>query len=231
MAKSRRSRRPREKADWVYRGFVGNAYDQFEEPFGDTEASGLPSYSQFVVSQSAGAESAGFLVLYDSQNRMAHLMGTATTTSGASYGMLPGAGRAEGKRAKILATEGVMFLEPSTWALGNVLSIGMRLGAWDQDPETGLVSLPAAYSMWSNVTGSVQTDVSLWANSYNHVLERRFWRGFNTSESNIFPQRLRWRGRRTLRPNEAWGIYLEVPPTAVAIRRQSWFRSLVVDEG
>lgn len=235
MARSRRRtsrRRSGPKPDWVYRGPVITPVDDTETAIGTSESAGLASYTQNVISLASGAAQAQVLILYDSQNRLATLAGTEPFAGGQTFGALNRAARAAGKRPVMLATEGQMYIEPSTWAIGNVLAYGWRLGAWDQDPTTGLISLPAEYSMWQTVLGSnPMSSPDVWANSYNHVMEGRFWRGFNSNESNVMPFRMRWRGRRTLRPNECWGIYLEVPTTAVTMRRQPWFRTLVQDEG
>lgn len=232
MARSRRrSPRRREKADWVYRGPVATPVDDSDTPIGDPKTAGLASYTQFVTTMNTGAINARFLVLYDSQNRLAHWAGTSTGVGGSRYGVLNRAARSEGRRARILATEGSIYIEPSTWAIGNVMAFGWRLGAWDQDPQTGLISLPAGYSMTQNVTLSTQDAPDVWANTYNWVREGRFFRGFNSNESNVFNLRIMWRGRRALRGNEAWGLYMEGAPTGVNVRLQPWLRTLVVDEG
>lgn len=224
-----RTRRP--KADWVYRGMFETPGS---EPPADpwvSEAQGLASYTEFVGTFAAGPTSARFLVLYDSRNRLAELASTWSVAGGFnSIAMMPRAARAEGKKPLILASEGQIYLRANTWALGNIMAWGYRIGVFEQDPLTGLVVLNADYSMW-NTSADWNDQVSTWANQSGWVQERRFWRTFNADFPSDTSFSYRWRGRRRLKEHECFGIYLEAESTSVNMLTQPWCRTLVSDEG
>lgn len=220
MARSRRRRAPmvrksRRRADWVYRH---HAYT----PIGGA-ADSLGTYAPRIITQVSGIATAQSHVLYDSQNWL------ATSGQGGinTNAVLSRSGRAEGRNPTILATEGIIYVEPSTWAIGNLIAYGWRLGVWEQDL-TGVFSLDPQYSMWvESAPGPV---CGQWANNgRNNAAERRIHYGFSDNQA-FMVLRVKWRGRRILKPNECWGIYTELESTSVNVRQQFWLRSLVEDE-
>lgn len=227
MAKTRRRRsfntprKRRMRADWVYRS---HAYGPFNEAL-DL----LGTYEEDVVSQSSGIANAQSHVLYDSRDYIA-----TQGTQGANFlADLPAyigpAGRAEGRNPTILRTEGIIYVEPSTWALGNLIAWGGRIGAFEQDG-TGVFSLDAAYSMWVNETTSTFQQVGHWANNgRGNAWERRVHYGFSDNQQFVVI-RVKWNGRRILKPNECWGLFTELESTSVTTRSQYWLRTLVSDE-
>lgn len=229
MARSRRGRsvprgtRRRRKGDWVYRG---NQYPGFTG--GAADPSVQASYTESVTSVLSGLANSRGLILYDSWNRMQHVM-----TAGAGVpNLISNAARVDGSKPCIMATEAWLAFIPDTWALGTVFTMGWRLGVFLQDPISGAVQVPASYSMW--VDNSLADNASVWANDRQWVREGRTCRDFNnTQTAGIQTLSIRWRGRRYLRPDECWALYLEVPGTTqfagVSSRMMPWCRSFVSD--
>jgi len=189
------------------------------------------SYSGFIPAHLTGPANAQSHVLYDSQNYTRQVLGGQF---GVGLGQLGRVARAEGRRPLILAVEGIVYWEPSTWALGNLMAIGMRLGVFEQDPGNGVFLVDAAYSMWVDepaVASSSLSTVGDWANNgRGNAWERRIHYGFSDNQA-FTVTRIRWRGRRALQPNECFGLYTELEPTSVNTRTQYWLRTLVADEG
>lgn len=227
MARSRRrtSRRRRPRADWVFRGsghggnLTGGLLDD-----------NLASYTPVVTSINVGSANARALILYDSQNTLTHPHSDATT---GAMTFLPGAARAEGRNPTILAVVGQLYIEPSTWAAGQIQAYGIRIGAFEQDPQTGLLSLDPDYSMWNILAAPVvSAQASTWANWKNWDYEHRTFRVFTTSNGNGgFQIPIRFRCRRRLKPWQCYAVYMEGENTSVNARIQPWFRTLVSDEG
>lgn len=220
MAKSRRKatarRSSRPKADWVYRANVRAA-----APLVGADA--LGTYEPAVRNINSGHQEGNAIVLYDSHNYVA---GAVRTPS--ALGVLPNAGRAEGSKATALRVEGQMYLEPSTWAVGNIMAAGMRIFVAEQDIASGLCLLDPDYSMWEN---TVTTQPADFANNYRmNMREVRFFQGFDTNDV-LWSIRFGWRGRMRLQANEALWLWLELEGTSVNGRYQSWFRTLIQDEG
>lgn len=212
------SRRPvlREKADWVYRSSVRAIGTQL--PGNDT----LGTYEALVRGQSSGVTNATALILYDSQNRR-----MATGRFAAGPGGFQAAGIAGGRSPRVLGVEGSIYVEPSSWAVGNLIAHGMRVCIFEQDVASGSALLDVDYSMWANATTSSPAD---WVNQGRSVLlERRRHHGFSQNQT-FFTAGFRWRGRRVLAPHEGLFLYLELESTSVNVRFQTWFRSLVADE-
>lgn len=228
MARSRRRRTPTRrkarKADWVYRHHV---IDSNNNPAVFDQ---LGTYEPGIVSHATGVDQAQSHILYDSQNYIAHVAaGGVIAPTGLPH--LQGQARAEGRKPLILAVEGIVYWEPSMWALGNLMAIGMRMGVFEQDQRLGVFSLDVGYSMWLNATGAQQQRVGAWANNgRNNAWERRIHYGFSDNQAFVVV-RVNWRGRRRLEPNECFGLYTELEGTSVGTRTQYWLRTLVADEG
>lgn len=216
--RSRKARRP--KADWVYRNNLLNA---------GAYADGLGTYEPQVIAHSTGVINAQSHVLYDSHN---YLSASRSATPLLGFGFTRSHARAAGRKPTILAVEGIVYWEPSVWAAGNLMAIGMRIGAYEQDV-SGVFSLDPNYSMWVQQlgAGTDSTNPAYWANAgRQNAWERRVHYGF--SDNSVFKVvRVSWRGRRVLNDNECWGLYTELEGTSVNTRTQYWLRSLVSDEG
>jgi len=225
-SRTRRTATPkRRKADWVYRGNARIGTD----PDG-SDADLLGTYEPFIFSHTTGPGNSQGHVLYDSQNWLASV-GAGGADIGTGLRTLNRSARAEGRKPTMLAVEGIVYWEPTTWALGNLMAIGMRIGVFEQDPGTGNLLLDTAYSMWRDETGGSLSTVGMWANNgRGNAWERRIHYGF--SDNSVFTvARIRWHGRRTLMPNECFALYTELEATSVNTRTQAWIRTLVQDEG
>lgn len=212
----------------MYRGAASSAVDA-----NTTTDDLLASYWPGVTTLTVGPTTARALILYDSVNRMSNLINRGGAVV-ADAGVLSRAARAEGRGPLILKTEGTIYFEPSTWSLGQIQAYGMRLGAFEQDPESGTLLLHPDYSMWNEdiPTLGVSAQPATWANTEGWVWERRTFRVFTTSNGNGGIQySMRWSGRRRLKPDQCWAFYLEGENTSVNARIQPFFRSLVSDEG
>lgn len=226
MARSRR-RAPmrttrRAPRDWVYRsnaallGVGTNANDQ------------LGTYQELVMGHSTGVAQAQSHILYDSHDYMAELtrggVGTGNTIN--AQGVLRREARAEGRKPCIHAVEGVIYVEPTVWAIGNLIALGARLGVFEQDT-SGVFLLDASYSMWTDQVLVLAEHVSKFANNRrNNAWERRWFMGWSDTRP-FMVVKIRWRGRRYLESNECFGLFTELQSTSVNTRMQYWMRTLV----
>lgn len=204
----RRSRRP---SDWVYRsnGYAVNGF----------VADNLGTYEPTVFPVASGVGESRARILYDSSNYL-----TETARGGAGPVQLGREARAEGRRTKVVEVDGILYVEPSTWAVGNLIALGWRIGVFDQDVSSGFISLDANYSMWES--GGAYA-AAQWANATRQNLaERRIHFGFSDNQQ-FFTARIRWRGRRLLAENECLALYLELESTSVNTRMQCWCRTRV----
>lgn len=234
MSRSRRSsrvrtpKRSRLRADWVYRannrvlgtGVLGN----------DT----LGTYEPTVKTQNGGVAAASGNVLYDSKNYIGTVTrgGIGAVINQASLGVIPTAARAAGKKPCMLAMEGVLYIEPQAWVLGNVMAVGVRLGVFEQDL-SGVFSIDVGYSMWRDETVFAFSSPAHWADDKRrHAKEWRFFKAFgDASTTPLIVGHLRWRGRRYLEDYECFGLYTELGAAGIGVRMQYWCRTLVSDEG
>jgi len=224
MARTRRKMakppRKRRRADWVYRSAV------FDSAAGAIDD--LYTYAPFTKVLGAGTANANAAILYDSHNY------TAATVQGlfdAPRVRVWAPARAEGLRAFIHRVEGLIILRPSVWAAGSILSYGCRFGIYEQDPAVGAFLIDPAYSMWG-LGANVQNAPAHWANDRKWQHERRFISSFtSTQTAQPFMLRFSFSVRRSLNPNECYGIYSEAAAESVTSTEQMWFRTLVSDEG
>lgn len=225
--------RRRRRADWVYRT---DAF--FQAPSSGTIQlyDALGSYTNALKGISAGAQNAQALMLYDSANAMAHIPHSGIDTTGVTPTVLPilgGEARAEDNpRVTILGVEGVVWHFASDWTLGSELEVGTRIGVFEQDNVTGLVSVDAEYTMFI-AGGNVAQSPATWANNgRNNAWERRLYLAFTPgSERNYIVQPVKWRGRRVLEPNECFAFYMERNANSVSGSFNIWLRTLVAVEG
>jgi len=211
----RRSASPRRKADWVYRG---------DAALDDGSTDDLGTYSAQIITIPSGQATRSAFVLYDSQNYTRQVFGP----SGApSYGSR--AYRAEGARPLILRVQAEIYMEPTVWAVGNIIAQGFRILVDEQDPVTGLLLQNPSYTMWApNVAGHNPAE---FANERNWPWERRVYKVFNLNSDSHRDFRIDIPMRRRLLPHQALWLYTEGESTGVNVRMQIFARSLVVDEG
>jgi len=226
--KSGSFRRRGPKADWVYRPPV-YSYDAEGVP---TPEDGLGTYQSTIIAHAVGTANAQGHILYDSRNFMTHWAAAGTPNSAAlAPQFIASTARADSsRRATMLAVQGVVFISGSDWALGSELSIGMRIGVFEQAPENGLLSIDPAYSMWNTPLG-VAVGPWTWANgARGNAWERRpFLRYVPGQERNYIVMPVFWRGRRVLQENECFALYTELETSSNSASAQYWLRTLVVD--
>lgn len=222
-----RSRGP--APDWVYRPNARTLAT------GSVNNDALGTYEPNFFTVVGGVGNAQSRILYDSKNYVAMVTrgGAGSALTLATVGVMGSSGRAEGKKACIRRVEGVILTEPTTWALGSVMAMGVRMGIFEQDVATGTFSLDASYSMWFNPAALADGPPASFANNRrNNAWEVRQWRYFGDASSNPnMVIRINWTGRKYLEGNECFGMYLELPAVSTSLRTQCWVRSLVIDEG
>jgi len=137
MARSRKrvSRGTRRvKKDWVYRP---NEIAETPTNFGGY--GGARSVSD-------GPGNAASFILYDSQDYIKYITESGVTNAG--FPPMPNAARAEGKLPTCYAVEGWLGIRKTAWTLQDLYRAGWRLGWFEQDLTSGLLSLQAEYTMW-----------------------------------------------------------------------------------
>lgn len=215
-APQRMMRTPRVRKDWVYRpNFVSETVD----PFLGNDL--LGSYDDNILGESSGQAGGNSRILYDSANRIQHVMRT-----GAGLTMvMPGAARVQGRGPTMHWVQGIIYVEPTNWAIGNLIAWGWRIGVFEQAPDSGAIEIDADYSMWQQVASAVP--VATWANQQRtNLWERRIHYGF--SDNQVFTTvRVSTRIRVRLQDHECLAIYTEGEATSVNIRPQYWLRTLV----
>lgn len=209
----------RRKRDWVYRP---NVRGLATAPFSGTDS--LGTYEFQVRSLTTGAAGAQILWLVDAQNR--DLQTSLTGVGAANF--LPGSARPAPSRRKVLAVEGIIYVEPSTWAAGNLMAMGVRIGAYEQDINTGLASVDPDMTMWLGPAGGLgQGAAAIYANDRQLCMyEQRAFKSFGDNGS-IMVMRIRTRLNWSLQPQHGLGLWWEGESTAVNIRYQTWLRTLV----
>lgn len=212
----------RRRFDWVYRD------DIYDDTGALIETGG--SYSSAVGNITGGPLSAAIKILYDSSNYIARVIGAGGVVP-AIYGS---AGRAEGRKPFIAFSHGTVFFTPSTWALGNIAAIGIRMAKFEQDPISGQVLIDPSYTMWSR-TNQVGINPANHANSQPWYAERRIIRGF-TENSAQFSARLAARVRTSLEPHQCLALWFENPGgdnppvnSVSLVMNGCYFRTLVSD--
>lgn len=227
MARSRRrpTRRRRVRTDWVYRG---NTWTLAEPQVQVGTAGTYNDLAGGVKTQVIGIGNAQSLVLLDSSDFYAELamQGNISAAAGNPV-MQTGEARAEKRRQVVRAVEGLIHVEPATWAIGNNMYWCFRLGIWEQT-EREVFSLDPNYSAWTDTSVAFNNvSVGHYANMKRTNLKE--WRIMEVFNSNLsfWNIRVRWRGRRVLEPHECFGIYSEGGAGSVNIRYHTYLRTLV----
>jgi len=222
------TRRKRRGADWVYR----QGYNLIGTRGTGLGADLIGTYDPSVTTVSTGQANAQSRILYDANDYFADLTRGGVGSAGtlASQAVATRAGRSEGRKPCMRAVEGYIYCEPSTWAIGNVMALGVRLGVFEQDIGSGVITIDSAYSMWAYTATLQDPGPAHWANSSRmNCKEWRIWNAFSQN-SPLVVMRIRWRGRKFLNANECFALYLEAPTTSINVRTQYWLRTLVEDE-
>lgn len=232
MARSRRRRfstpRSRKSAsvrpDWVYRANARPAYNPAGAAIMNGDTMGTYGAAETTVSQQTAAAK----WLYDSHNHHVVIQRMEGAAPNQILTTLSRAGRAEGGKATILCTSGVILMRASAWAVGSRRTIGYRMGIFEQAPDSGAMALDPNYSLWANFGNTQPAD---WANMRNWVWERRIFEDFGAANNLTRTVSVFWKGRRTLKPHEGWGLFIEGGASSVDCIQSFWLRTLVVDEG
>lgn len=221
-------RKRRGRVDWVYRpnaptigtGTIGN--------------DNLGTYEYATRTLSTGVANANTLVLYDSANWFAD-MTRGSVGLGSIVGGMGGLGRqarASGRKPIIRAVEGVIICQPTTWALGSQMGLGVRCGVYQQSME-GPAQLDLQESMFIDNNVFPREQISWYANSVRkNVWERRYYKAFgDASTTPSIVMKVRFRCRKFLDDNEGFFLYLESPGSgimsSVNVRYVTFLRTLV----
>lgn len=227
MARSRRravSRRPRRKTDWVYRsnmyGLGGGA-----TPLQQVDIQG--TYEWSVRGLTAGYGTSQVLWLVDAQDREWSIAPYSAT--GVAATMQSKAAKPAARRTKCLFVEGHIYFEPTTWAVGNLMAVGARIVAMEQDILTGFAVLDADYTMWNNgMAGPGRGAAAIYANDRQlNMWEKRMYKAFTSNNEALMVMHIRARLNWALQPHHGLGILLEAESTSVNLRYQTWLRTLV----
>lgn len=211
-------RRARRSFDWVYRP------DIWDESGNQVDSRG--TYSPIIKSLTVGPSNALGLILYDSEERLT--AGAAWTANNAPRQLIRAA-RAEGRRPFIKMVTGQFYVEPSAWAAGNVVALGMRIGIFEQTSDTGAIGIQSTYNMWSQTAANPWQPANFANDRKSRLWETRVMKTFNASTANSWVIPIRASINRTLGPEECLAIYLEGESTSVNMRLQSWLRTLIAD--
>lgn len=217
MARSaKKTARKGPKADWVYRGGVYSAAGGL-----DVEGAGYAGGFRVL------SEGSTVLILYDSQNFFHDGVGGDNNDES-----LHRSARADGRKAQTFRVRGHLNWEATTWAAGDNVYFGWRIGAFEQDATDGGILVPAGYTMLAGVSfGDAQPSVYANAaklNAWEHRVRYHFASG---NETSVRSMNINVPIRRTLMPNECLALYWELAPNSVGIQYASYLATLVSDEG
>jgi len=225
MARSRRRmmRTKRERTDWVYRSDMYGLRDG-----GNVGGQSLDgTYDWDVRSLTSGQATAQVLWLVDAADRELSLAAVADATAT----LQSRAAKPEQKRTQVRAVEGVIYFEPTTWAVGNLMAIGVRIAAFEQDINTGQAVVDGSYTMWrrAGANGPERMAASIYANDRQlNMYERRMWKAFASNNEALMVMKIRARLRWSLPSHHGLALWLEGENTGVNVRYQTWLRTLVV---
>lgn len=218
--KRRFTRKPRVKADWVFRNDLydvgGNAID--------ASGSYVPNVSKVLV---PGFASGTVFWLYDSYN----LDMQSEFAGGGAQPIAKGKWRrSEAANPKILRVSGEMSFTPSVWALGSSYFLGVRFGIFTQDAYTGLALFDQRYNLWgtTNVTED-QQQPARFANDRSWQHQRMTIVRFNDNNATL-NWLFNFRVNRRLRPDEGYGVYVETAVGSVNLTVNNRLRTLVADD-
>lgn len=207
MSRTRRRtpmRRKKRRADWVYRTHYGESVTHG----GYQPATSVTVARNLVAPATINSQA---LILLDSQAFMEVLMADSFSFA---VGM-PAASRPElPKRPKVDLVEGDLMVRYLQWTTGAQYQWGWRLGWFEQDTITGLLSLQAEYSMFEpNLAGTdLPQDVANFANdNMGNCREQFTFKRFVTDGSDFATIRFKARiGKRAPTTKHCLALYLEL---------------------
>lgn len=221
MARSRRRSVPRgtRGTDWVYRS---NLRGLTSAPFNAVDS--LGTYEFQVRSLTSGFATAQALWLVDAADRENSVAVTSTTQAA----LQSKAAKPEGPRTRVLEVEGHIYIEPSTWAAGNLMAVGIRICALEQDIVTGLASVDPDMTMWLNTGVGYAGAAAVYANDRQlNMHEQRAYKGFSDNQT-FMVVHVRAKTPWTLQSHHGLALWLEAESTSVNVRYQTWLRTRVM---
>lgn len=222
MARSRRTMRRRtsrrRRADWVFRPNVHDESGNLVDNFG--------TYQPTFTTLTPGVDNAFIKILYDSHNRFSSLTQGPGNTQEPG---LPRVSRAEGRKATILAVQGSITFDSSTWVGGDLVDFGFRIGAFEQDVMNGGVLIDATYSLFNPTTINM-VKPAIWANDRNWDFERRYRTRFGGGTDPVWRFQINVRAKRRLNPNMCYAVFFE-SAAGNNLNVRPFLRTLVQDEG
>jgi len=195
------------KVDWVYRNDIW--VDEANVSWGGWGGkSSKPSMSNLP----SGAQS---MILLDSVNFLRQMVALDwDALAGADAGVLAAAARPDYTRQPTaVAVQGTIMWRTGTWALGERQAWGVRLGWYEQDQDTGLLSLEPDYTIYYVGGGTVYRGPAIMANDIaTHIKTWHVWQMNTSTDSAGAKSRLDlfWKGRRRA-PSEkhCLALYIE----------------------
>lgn len=214
--------RKRMRADWVYRGNVWLS----DGSLGD----GRASYHSSPTSVPTGSSNAAGKVLYDSYNYLQESVGVVPIGA-----QLNRAARAEARKPFIHRVAGHIVVQPSSWAVGNILQVAAAVIIAPQEATSGAPLVDSDFSLWSFNTGDPQVAPNVYANWTNVIAIRRMHRAFSDNGA-MFVMPVNCRVRRSLSTEQCIFLYFEASDLSggggsINCTIIPWLRTLVSDEG
>lgn len=144
-----------------------------------------------------------------------------------SWGVMTWSAIPEGNRGSIHAVRGqVQVRTQITWSAGTRLALAMRLAIHEQDAQTLAPIVDPNYSLGINTTFG--------QDAFNQANERFLWeqkyikaQSSDLSQPNEFVVPVFWSGRRSIAPNQALFLMLELGDLSTSILFSTWLRTLM----
>lgn len=180
-----------------------------------------------------GASNSASFILYDSVDYLR--FDTESNNLNQGFQSMPRAARAEGSLPTVFAVQGTLHARRTAWTLQSFIRFAFRLGWYEQDMTSGLLSLEADYTLWDRAGFFLDHAPAIFANEKNSNLMERRWAAFSDSADAILAREIPvlWRGRRRAPSSKhCLALYLEAPEGGASFSFiESWCRSLIADEG
>lgn len=212
MARSRRpqgrarGRFRRRKADWVYRPdiYINETQSVLGGWAGTTENDN---------SIGSGAGAAEAFILLDSSNVLRqYSLYDQVQSSTVQGGLLPTAARPEYKRLPVVkCVEGWIGMRVSSWTLGSRVGAVFRLGWFEQDMDTGLLSLDIDWGIMDVSQTEAQRGPAISANDSTKFMKQWFvFRQATGDNPPLMNLPIFWKGsRRAPSENHCLAMYIE----------------------
>lgn len=187
------------RKDWVYRGLEYNITSNAALVAQVASYCPLDRNSGFYTLQVATPVG---VVLYDCYDYM-------TESTRVNVGKLGSEARMDSnKKTTIHGVDVDLFLQPTSWTVGNDFVICARIVICEQDLLTGGLALPTNYILLGG--GAIAQEPSVYANGWGNLKDAYLREAFATeNDMSRFRMRFRWRGRRTLPAHLCLGLYIE----------------------